>query len=85
MTNDLRLVRYRTDEGCKMALVTRRRKYLHCVMMTGAGLVVKKVPLSEERHMTDSTYNLHKAAVAMRRFGRNNGATKAAKTLLKGV
>lgn len=82
----MRLVTYKLDPcGSKIAFVKVARKLLHLVMMENSGLCVKKVPLSEERFMTDLDYNMPKAAKRFRKFGKAHGSSKAARNLLKGV
>ena len=83
----MRLVEYKLDpSGMKVAFVEEKRKLLHCVMMENSGLMVKKVPISEERHMTDiENYSHAKAARIMRGFGKSHGSTKAARRLLRGI
>ncbi len=50
----MRLVRYHTDEGWRVAIVDDPgRKYLHCVMFDPTELSVTNVPLEEEKFMQD--------------------------------
>lgn len=80
----MRIVTYRTDEGTRTAIVGRPgRKYLPAVLMDAGGLRVHKLPLAEDRYMTDLDYSLRAAARKYLKAGRLFGITKAAKALLK--
>ena len=80
---------YRSESGVKTVLYDpdRGRKY-HALLMMDGGLVVRKVPLNEERYMTECNEakkrrNLNGAFRVFAAYGRNVGATKEAKRLLK--
>lgn len=84
----IKLQNYRTENGTKTVLVSDKgRKYLHVLMMDGQ-LVVRKVPKSESRYMTDAIEgkqrrSLSPAVRVYANYGRNHGMTKAAKKMLR--
>ena len=86
---DIKVVRWHTDSGFTTALyLGRGRKHLRMLPMGNGKLSVKgKVPFEEERHMTQLLYKgkpypLSRAKRIFRRYGKNCGWTKAAKTAL---
>ena len=83
------LKNYRSDGGVKTVLYDpdRGRKY-HALLVMDGGLVVRKVPISDERFLTDvyeerKRRNLNGAFKAFASYGRRVGATKEAMRLLK--
>lgn len=80
---------YRSEDGVKTVVVgPSGRKTFPVLMMTqtGYGLVVKKLPLEEQRFLTDlpkgSVKALRTHLRVFRHFGKTAGMTKAAKTFL---
>ncbi len=83
----MELVTYFTPQGSKTALVKRGRKLIH-VLLIDNGLVVKKVPLTEERYIRPviqekKVPSLNGTVRKFASYGRRYGATKAAKKFLK--
>jgi len=82
------LKNYRTDHGVKTVLIGETgRKYFQMLMMDHSGLVVKKVPLSEQRYLSDVIQNGKSKSIKTitrqyREFGKRTGMTKAAKSFL---
>jgi len=78
-----RLMRYRTDEGSRVALVREGRKYLHVLVMDSPLRVTKADP-REARYMTTLKDVAQPKDLKMfRRFGRIHGMTEAAKSFIK--
>ena len=82
-----KVMQYRTEDGVKMVLVgPAGRKYIPVLIMTNtAGLALRKVPLSEQRYMTEvpgKPRALSTRLATFRRFGKTAGMTKAAKAFL---
>lgn len=82
-------VRGGLSRGETIAIVVRGRTTLHAVLLD-APVTLKKVPLTEERHMRPITHKGHeyKPARAARiglKQGRAHGITKNAKSLLKSI
>ena len=80
---------YRSEDGVKTVVVgPAGRKTFPVLIMTqtGYGLVVKKLPLEEQRYLTDlpkgSVKALRTHLRVFRNFGKSAGMTKAAKTFL---
>lgn len=78
---------YRTERGCKSALIRiSGPKWMH-VLVLHAPLSVQRVPVTEQRFMTDlikknKPYPLNGAIKVFRRFGKASGITKGAKRFL---
>lgn len=95
MSIELKRYRYRYINGKKFNESVRTvlvddhgRKYLKVLMMDSSGLIVKKVPKTEVRYMTDVTQNgrpksIKTVARQFRAFGKQTGMTKAAKSFLR--
>jgi hypothetical protein len=81
-----KVMQYRTDNGAKMVVVgPEGRKYFPVLMMDHAGLVVKKLPLSEQRYLSDAPGKARAFRTRLaifRRYGKTAGMTKAAKSFL---
>lgn len=77
---------YRTNDGAKTVVVgPPSRKYFSVLMMDRAGLVVRKLPLDEQRYLSDAPGKpraLSSRLAIFRRYGRTVGMTKAAKSFL---
>jgi hypothetical protein len=91
MSNEISVVRYRSDEGVFTALlVNRGRKHLSLVPMTAygdTGMRVVKLPLCEERKLAqvyyhDREYPVNRALRLFRKAYRKFGGTKAVKQAL---
>ena len=84
----MKVIKYHTNEGQRVCLLVKRgHKHIHLIPIDAAGLAVKKVPLSEERHFGDLTYRdkPYPQARAIRNFKRCYrifGGTKAAKAAI---
>jgi hypothetical protein len=81
--SELRTVRYHNGYHYCAALMKRGRKHLHLVHIEDCGVVVKKEPLSEERHLTPlefkgKPYPITRAVRQFKAFGRERGITQAA-------
>lgn len=78
------IVDYHNSIKCQTALITDRgTKWMTLVMIDDTGLIRKKVPLTEERHMKPlklkgKDYPLKRAINRYRKAGRNLGASKTA-------
>jgi hypothetical protein len=85
------VVRYRTSEGVRTAIIVDRgRKFLHVIPMEDRAVRVRKVPLTEERLMEPLTlrgkpYPPKRAVRHFARHGKGFGITKKAKSFLKEV
>lgn len=78
-----KLVRYHEEDGNRLALVKKSRKYLHALIMDSP-LRVQKLEPVEARHMTVlEEIPTPKHLKIFRRFGRAHGMTDAAKSFLK--
>ena len=88
MTTELKM--FHTEQGCKTVLVSDKgRKYLHLLMMDGQ-LVVRKIPKTEERYLRDVVQEKKIPALTtlvrkFRAYGKRNGMTKSAKSMLREV
>ena len=84
----IELKQYRTDHGEKVVLVGKKgRKLMPILMMESSGLIVKKVPLTDERYMRDVAQSgkprsIKSAIRRFRAFGKRTGMSKAAKSFL---
>ncbi len=82
---------YFSPHGHKTVLVgPRGHKLMPILLMESSGLTVKKVPLAEERFLTDlplppRARSISTVAKRFKAFGNRNGMTKAAKSFLKQV
>lgn len=78
---------YRTDQGVKTVIVGKPgRKYLPVLMIEASGVTVRKVPLTEQRYMTDVIGGSKPIKSVLRQIGsagRTLGMTKAAKSFLR--
>jgi hypothetical protein len=87
-TMEIRLQNYRTDHGTKTVLVGEPgRKYMPVLIMD-KGLIVKKVPLSDERYMSEVAESkvrrsLMPVVTFFAAYGARNGISKAAKRFIK--
>lgn len=88
----MRVVSLRTDHGSRPALVRQVKGGAYHALMMNQGaagcLGVARVPQTDERYMTDLEYRgrpypVKRALTTFARYGRNVGATKAAKQFLK--
>jgi hypothetical protein len=82
----IQVMRYKTDEGVRTALVKDGGyKYLQVMMMYGGTLSVEKVPNDEFRYMdawkTGQLRAMH--LTIFRSYGRRYGMTQAAKSFLR--
>lgn len=72
-------------QQCRPAVAVKMRKRYHLVHIGNDCKVrVTTVPLREERYFQDLDMDLKLAKKGLRRVGRRNGITKAAKRLLRG-
>lgn len=87
-TLELELVRYRTDEGIRAALISEGRKWIHVLSFDRWPLSVSKVARDERRFMTPlkrkdgSPYPIGRAVSIFRKSGRHAGITQAARDML---
>lgn len=85
------LMSYRTEHGMKTVIVgPKGRKLMPILMMESSGLTVRKVPLTEQRYLTDAiqsgkSKSIRSVASKFRAYGRRTGMTKAAKSFLTAV
>ena len=87
----IELVRYRTADAVRSALVKRGTKWMQVVAIDATstgGLKVWKVPMSDGRFMTPLTrkgklYPMARALRNFRNLAKTHGCSKAAKKLLK--
>lgn len=83
------LMDYYTDHGHKSVIVgPRGRKLMPILIMESSGLMVLKVPFSEERYLKEMplpprSRGIKTVVLRFRAFGNRNGMTKAAKSFLK--
>lgn len=88
---DVKLQMYKTDQGTKTVLVgPRGRKLLPILLIEASGLTVAKVPMIEEKFLSDPPpFKRHKSQKALakqyRAIGKRLGMTKAAKSFLSKV
>lgn len=74
------VARWHSDEGCFTVIAAREGRHLR-LLVQGHPCEVKKLPLSEERHLLRLDYPLKKAARAMKRFARNNAGGRVRRFL----
>jgi hypothetical protein len=80
------LRQYATSDCIKAALVKEDRKWMQVLIMDGK-LVVRKVPMTEARYMSEMThkkrpYPIKRAIATFRKFGRAHGMSNTAKRFL---
>lgn len=78
---------YRTESGAMKTVMVgpAGRKYLPILVISGNGLTVEKVPLTEQRYITDLPGKERPIRSVLRQYGgirRRLGATKAATRFL---
>lgn len=80
---------YRTPDGVKTVLVNDKGwKFLHVLLMSERGLVVRKIPKTEKRYFSDpiQSKSVPSMSTLIRRyssFGATAGISKEAKEFLK--
>lgn len=85
---EYKLKTYRTEHGRKTVLVgPAGRKLMPILIMESSGLTVRKVPLIEEKYLSDPppfkrSKSIKTIALRFRAFGNKMGMTKAAKSFL---
>jgi hypothetical protein len=85
------LMDYFSDHGHKTVLVgPKGRKLVPILVMESSGLTVRKVPLTEERFLTElplppRSRGIETVAKRFKAFGLRHGMTKAAKSFLKQI
>ncbi len=87
----IELVRYRTADAVRSALIKRGNKWMQVVAIDATskgGLKVWKVPMSDEKFMTPLTrngkpYPMTRALRTFRNLAKTHGCSKAAKKLIK--
>lgn len=88
MTAEVELVRYRTENGTRPALIVEGRKWIQVVTFD-TPISVHKVRIRERRFMTadlqfhDKPYPLRRAARLFRKAAKVHGITKGAKTIIR--
>ena len=89
----IELVNYRTDEGLRCAFVKHGTKWSKVLTIDAgkqSGLVIHKVPKTDQRYMTPllhkgKPYPIKRALRHFRKFGKTHGITGGAKKLLQEV
>lgn len=85
----IELKSYHTEDGVKTVLVNDKGwKFLHVLLMADKGLVVRKIPRTEERYFKDPIQSKKVPAMSTlvrryRSFGATTGMTKEAKLFLR--
>jgi hypothetical protein len=80
MVTETYVARWHNDEGHFTVLVRRDTKCLR-ILVQGHPCELKKVPLSEGRHIQQLDYPVKKAARAMRKFAKNNAGGRVRRFL----
>lgn len=81
--------KYHTSDGYRAILITQRgRKLMQFLVIEASGVTLRKVPLTEERHMAPLTrkgapYPAKRALAKFRKAAKRLGATKTARRVLK--
>jgi len=76
------VVRWRSDEGCRAAIVFEGRTKVHAVYITDSGVRHSSLPKDEQRHMVPLNYPVKSAMRTMRGAGKRLGITKTARRFL---
>lgn len=77
----MRVVSYHSDEGCRTAIISEGRKWVHFLSIDSP-MHMEKVKKDELRFMRDTEYDLRETARMYRRSGKHLGITDGAKKFL---
>lgn len=76
----MKVIDYHRDTGHKPGLLVETgRQYLHILLNEDTGLIVRKVPLSEQRYIRELDYPLRRALARFRKIARKQGLRNLSK------